>query len=121
MSTTRLFSANDITSDTGEMYTTSGALSHAPPYPDPDYSETMVRMRLRVKTNTPSLTGQFLVSVRWNDGVSDQSWDVSLNNTSGAYTEVGMDIWCDASRNLTVQVQPIVADGSVDVRLLGDY
>jgi hypothetical protein len=125
MSSARLYVGNDISSDTGEVYSTSPALSHDPPHLDPGLSETIVWMRVRMKTHTVDPDGQYLCTVRWNDGVSDQEWNVSLQTLLGSYIETPMDIWCDASRNLTVQVKPLHTDplvvGTVDVVLLGAY
>jgi hypothetical protein len=121
----RIFNAVDVSTDTGEI-NISGLSFPVGENPAQDTSEQLVNMRMRIKTNVASLTGQFLVSVRWNDGVNDQSWDVALSNTAGAYAEVGTQMWVDASRNVTVQIRPnpfdpMYADGSVDVRLVGTF
>lgn len=117
---TRLVVLSDISADTGELMV--GGLSSYPPLPAQGVTEYgIVNLRMRLKTHTDDPSGQYLCSVRWNDGVSDQSWDVALSVTLGAYTEVGMQIWADESRNVTVQVVPLVAGGSVDVIIMGDF
>ena len=117
MATSRIVELTDVSSDTGEVTILGQGLSFDP-NPAQGFSEQIIQMRMRIKTNVPDASGQFLVSVFWNDGNSDQSWDVTLSNIAGAYTEVGMDIWADASRDLTYRVQPLTPGGSVDVRIL---
>lgn len=114
----RIFVMDDISSDTGEV-NASGLVWT--PNPAAGLSEEVVSLRMRLKTHTADASGQYLCSVRWNDGVGDQSWDVSLSVTAGNYAEVGMQIWCDASRDVTVQVVPLVAGGSIDVLILGEF
>lgn len=93
-----------------------------PPLPAPGDTEYgIVNLRMRLKTHTADLFGLYLCSVRWNDGVSDQSWDVSIQVSAGNYSEVGMQLWADCSRNVTVQVVPLVAGGSVDVQIMGEF
>jgi len=124
----RVFKQDDISSDTGEV--ALGGLGQSPPFPAPGFTEWgIVNLRMRLTTHTADAAGLFLCTVRWNDGQADQEWDVSLAATEDAtdplnpiknYTEVGMQIWADHSRNVTVQVKPLVAFGSIDVQIMGD-
>jgi hypothetical protein len=116
----RLFKQDNISADTGEINLTG--LGMSPPHPSPGYTEWgIINLRMRLTTHTADAVGQYLCSVRWNDGVSDQSWDVALSVVAGNYSEVGMQIWADESRNVTVQVVPLVAGGSVDVQIMGEF
>lgn len=121
MSTIRGYVGTDISADTGEVVVIASALVggfHLPP----GQTEDIVTMRLRVKTHTPEIPyvgGSMLVTVRWNDGNADQQWAVSSGTDVGNYLEVPQEIWMDGSRDLTIQVEPAPAGGSVDVLL--DY
>lgn len=83
--------------------------------------EQIVNLRMRIKTNVVDLLGLHLVTVRWNDGISDQEWNVSLSTILGNYTETGVQIWADVSRAVTAQIQPLVPGGSIDVIILGAW
>ncbi len=110
----RVIDITDVSADTGELG--CSGLGWTPP---PD--EQVVNLRMRIKTNVPSLLGLHLVTVRWNDGVADQEWNVSLSNILDGYAEQPMQIWADPSRVVTAQIKPLVAGGSVDVRILGSW
>lgn len=115
----RLYVATNISADTGELGVPG--LSGPPPHPAQGTSEQIVNFRLKLKTNTVDALGTMLVSVRYNDGDADQAWQVALNTTAGNYAETSQQIWCDASRNVTIQTEPLAGSGSVDVLLLGAF
>lgn len=119
MSTLRGYVGTDISADTGEVVV-------IPKSPNPVFlpgeHEDIVTIRVRVKTHTPQnpyAGGSMVATVRWHDGNGVQEWFVGLQTTPDNYAESGVDIWMDGSRDLTIQVQPSVAGGSVDVQL--DY
>ena len=118
MSTIRGYEAQDISADTGEVtvITMGGTL------PLPGTYENIITLRMRMKTNFPEypyLGGQMLATVRWNDGNADQEWNMGLSTYADNYAELPQEIWADASRDVTIQVQPLIGGGSVDVLL--DY
>ncbi len=118
MSTVRGYNQTDISADTGEVVVIASPLSggfHLPP----GTQEDIVTLRMRLKTNGVFVGGAMLATVRWNDGNADQQWDVSITTDAGNYGESGLEIWMDGSRDLTIQVTPLVAGGSIDVLL--DY
>lgn len=119
MSTVRGYVGTDISADTGEIVVLAKSLN--PAFAQGDH-EDVVTLRMRVKTHTPQspfLGGTMLARVRWDDGSVVQNWDIGLLTDVDNYAENGMDIWMDGSRDLTIQVLPVVAGGSVDVQL--DY
>jgi hypothetical protein len=118
MSTIRGYVGTNISADTGEVVVIASPLVGGF-HLAPGTQEDIVTMRMRMKTNTAFAGGNMLATVRWNDGNADQQWDVSLTTDPGNYGESGLEIWMDGSRDLTIQVLPLVAGGSVDVLL--DY
>jgi hypothetical protein len=119
MSTIRGYVGTNISADTGEVVVLAKSVS---PAFDPGDHEDIVTLRMRMKTNTPQdpyAGGTMLATVRWHDGNQVQEWNVGCNTSDGNYLEAGLEIWMDGSRDLTIQVQPAVAGGSVDVLL--DY
>lgn len=114
MSTIRLYDAVNVGSNVAEFNT---ILAPSPPIPNPGDGEALLNLRMRLKTNTVG-AGQYLVTVRWHDGVQVNSWDVALNPTAANYIEGGMQIWRDFSRAISVQVTQLAPGGSIDVRLI---
>lgn len=118
MTTTRGYIGTDVSADTGEVTViTMGA-----PLPAVGTYENIVTLRMRMKTNTPEdpyLGGQALATVRWHDGNAVQEWNMGLSTYADNYAELPQEIWADASRDVTIQVQPYIGGGSVDVLL--DY
>lgn len=110
------FTASDISSDTGEQ---NMMLLNSNPNPPQGTSNAVIDLRMRLMTHTASLLGTHLVSVRWNDGVNDQAWQVALQVSAGNYAEQGLQIWYDDSRDVTVQIEPLVSGGSIDVLIIG--
>jgi hypothetical protein len=118
MSTIRGYVGTDISADTGEV--------EVIPAPVNIYAlgvaENIVTLRMRMRTNVPQdpyLGGQMLATVRWNDGNAVQEWNMGLSTYADNYAELPQEIWADMFRAVTIQVQPLVAGGSVDVLL--DY
>lgn len=121
MSTIRAYAQTDISADTGEVVAIAGQLINSE-LPDPGFREDIVTLRLRLKVNTPQdpyAGGSMLATVRWHDGNVVQEWNLALPTDVDQYVEQGMDVWMDGSRDLTIQVRPLVSGGSVDVLL--DY
>lgn len=111
--TTRLVNLTNLTADTG---TVNSALIDGN-NPAPSVSENLINLRMRIATNVVGV-GQFLVTIGWFDGIGDQLWQVSLNTTSGNYSELPMEIWWDHNKPVTYRVEPLAAGGSVDVRVI---
>lgn len=119
MSTIRGYVGTNLSADTGEVVVLAKPVN---PAFLQGQREDVVTLRMRVKVNTPQspfLGGTMLARVRWDDGNAVQNWDIGLQTDVGNYAENGMDIWMDSSRDLTIQVLPVIAGGSVDVAL--DY
>ena len=110
------FSASDISADTGEQNMLTLNLNPNPPQ---GTSAAIIDLRMRLQTHTADLLGTYLVSVRYNDGVADQAWQVALQVSAGNYSEQGLQIWYDDSRDVTVQIEPLVSGGSIDVLIIG--
>ncbi len=121
MSTIRGYNQLDVSADTGEVVVIPGQLDQGNHLPV-GFSENVVTLRMRLKTHTPQdpyVGAQMLATVRWHDGNVVQEWNLALATYADNYTEQGLEIWLDGSRDLTIQVQPLSAGGSVDVLL--DY
>lgn len=119
MSTIVGYRETDISADTGEVVVIPKSVS---PAFLPGEHEDIVTFRMRIKTHTaedPYAGGTMVVRVRWHDGNQVQEFLAGLAVTDGAYLETGQEIWMDGSRDLTIQVEPSPAGGSVDVQL--DY
>lgn len=119
MSTIRGYVSTNISANTGEIVVLAKSVS---PAFNPGDHEDIVTLRMRMKTNTPQfpyLGGTMLATVRWHDGNQVQEWNVGCNTSADNYLEAGQEIWMDGSRDLTIQVTPAIAGGSVDVQL--DY
>lgn len=119
MSTLRGYVGTDISADTGEVVVLAKSVN---PAFNPGDHEDIVTLRMRMKTNVPEdpyAGGTMVATVRWHDGNQVQEWIVGCNTSDGNYLEAGQEIWMDGSRDLTVQVAPVIGAGSVDVQI--DY
>lgn len=76
---------------------------------------------MRISTNTVNALGMHLATVRWNDGKGPQEWNIALAPLLDNYAEQPGEIWWDQHTDLTLQVSPLVAGGSVDVRVINSY
>lgn len=119
MNTARFYDGTNISSDTGVMVMIPAG--PGPPPPATGVLEQIVPLRMRISTNTTSLLGMHLATLRWNDGKGAQEWNIAIAATLDNYAEQANEIWWDQHTDVTLQVSPLVAGGSIDVRLIYAY
>lgn len=116
MGTLRGYNEEDISDSSGEVEVWAQG-----PHSTPGLSEEMGMFRLRLRTHTPEdpyTGGQVLVTVRWHDGNGEQSWPLALATSEGNYSEQGNELWVDNVRAVTLQVEPYIGSGTIDVLMI---
>jgi hypothetical protein len=130
MSTIRGYDVQNISADTGEVVVFPAPLIGGTP-PPPGTGEELLRLGLRNSVHTPEdpyVGGQYLVTLRYHDGKSLREENVAiqtfatdpLDPATYNYNETQFNIWWDHSRDLTIQVTPLVP-GPGTVNVLLDY
>lgn len=116
MSNNLAYNEEDISADTGVLQ-----LSAADPVPPaPGEVITMTRFQVRTETHTDDPAGDWLVTISWSDGKVTQSFNQNFQNLVAAdYIDSAVqEAWHDRSADMTIRVQPLVAGGSINVRVL---
>lgn len=106
----------DISADTGAQ----PLVAADDPAPAVDEVINMSRFQVRIKAHTTDPAGQFLVTVGWFDGQIAQAFNAAFSPVGASdYVDSSVqEAWHDRSQDMTIQVQPLVAGGSVDVQVL---